>query len=93
MGPGDVMVALVVIGLPLLAILLMVQRTFRHHEKKLELKAEIARANQAAGQQHAVRGDLEQRVRVLEQIVTDQPGQLAREIDSLRLGNEANVRP
>lgn len=84
MGPGDVMVAMIVVGLPVLALLLIVQRTFRHQERKLELRAGIARASQAAGEEHGVRSDLEQRVRVLEQIVTDRGAETAAQIEALR---------
>lgn len=84
MGPGDVMVALVVVGLPVLALLLIVQRTFRHNERKLELRAEIARAAEASNQRDGVRSDLEQRVRVLEQIVTDRGAETAAQIEALR---------
>jgi hypothetical protein len=80
MGPGDVMVALIVIGLPVLALLLIVQRTFRHHERKLELRAEIARTSD----RQPGRSDLEQRVRVLEQIVTDRGAETAAQIEALR---------
>lgn len=80
MGPGDVMVALIVIGLPVLALLLIVQRSFRHQERKLELRAEIAKASQ----QQPGRSDLEQRVRVLEQIITDRGVETAAQIEALR---------
>lgn len=84
MGPSDVMMALVVVGLPVLALIFIVHRTFRHNERKLELRAEIARASQASGQQENVRSDLEQRVRVLEQIVTDRSAETAAQIEALR---------
>lgn len=80
MGPGEVMVALIVIGLPVLALLLIVQRSFRHHERKLELRAEIARTSD----QQPGRSDLEQRVRVLEHIVTDRGAETAAQIEALR---------
>ena len=80
MGPGGALVALIVIGLPVLALVLIVYRTFRHHERKLELRAEIAKASQ----QQPARSDLEQRVRVLEQIVTDRGAETAAQIEALR---------
>jgi ribosomal protein S11 len=82
MGPGEVMIALIVIGLPVLTILWMGHRFFKFREKKLEVDAQMA-AEKAA--QYASRSsELEQRVRVLEQIVTDGGAQTAAQIEALR---------
>ena len=78
------MVALIVIGLPVLALVFIVHRALRHNERKLELRAEIARASQGASDQQRLRSDLEQRVRVLEQIVTDSGAETAAQIEALR---------
>jgi hypothetical protein len=81
-GPGEVMVALIVIGLPVLMLMLIANRYFRLREKKLEVEASMA-AEKAA--QYASRSvELEQRVRVLEQIVTDGGAQTAAQIEALR---------
>lgn len=81
-GPGEVMVALTVIGLPVVAIIVIANRWFKLREKKLEVEASFA-AEKAA--QYASRsGELEQRVRVLEQIVTDGGAQTAAQIEALR---------
>lgn len=82
MGPGEVFVALIVIGLPVILLMLIANRYFRLREKKLEVEAGMA-AEKAA--QYAARSsELEQRVRVLEQIVTDQGAQTASQIEALR---------
>jgi hypothetical protein len=81
-GPGEVMVAMTVIGLPVIAIIVIANRWFKLREKKLEVEAGMA-AEKAA--QYASRtGELEQRVRVLEQIVTDSGAQTAAQIEALR---------
>ena len=84
MGFGEAVIAFIVIGLPTIAIFLIVSRVYRHREKKLELEAQIAVAQaQAArpGQTEA----MEKRLRVLERIVTDRGVDLSHEIEALRL--------
>ena len=82
MGPAEVFVALIVIGLPVLFLMLLANRFFRLREKQLEVEAKNA-AEKAA--QYASRStELEQRVRVLEQIVTDSGAQTASQIEALR---------
>ncbi|QNM83082.1 hypothetical protein H8M03_01590 [Sphingomonas sabuli] len=81
-GPGEVFIALIVIGLPILLLMLIANRYFRLREKKLEVEASLA-AEKAA--QYASRSiELEHRVRVLEQIVTDAGVQTANQIEALR---------
>lgn len=81
-GPTNVFIALIVIGLPVLLLMLIANRYFRLREKKLEVEAGMA-AEKAA--QYASRSvELEQRVRVLEQIVTDGGAQTAAQIEALR---------
>jgi len=63
-------------------LMLIANRYFRLREKKLEVEATLA-AEKAA--QYASRStELEQRVRVLEQIVTDGGAQTASQIEALR---------
>ncbi|HEY7006432.1 MAG TPA: hypothetical protein VH392_08105 [Sphingomicrobium sp.] len=82
MGPGDVFIALIVVGLPVLLLMIIANRWFRLREKKLEVEAALA-AEKAA--QYASRSmELEQRVRVLEQIATDGGAQTAAQIEALR---------
>jgi hypothetical protein len=81
-GPGEVMVALIVIGLPVIMLMVVAGRYFRLRERKLEVEAGLA-AEKAA--QYASRtNELEQRVRVLEQIVTDRGAETASQIEALR---------
>jgi type II secretory pathway pseudopilin PulG len=82
MGPGEVMVALIIVGLPVILLMIIASRFFRLREKSLEVEATLA-AEKAA--QYAARtNELEQRVRVLEQIVTDRGAETAAQIDALR---------
>ncbi len=77
-----VSLALVVIGLPTVMIALIAHRFFKYREKRLEVEA-LHAAEKAA--QYAVNtAELEQRVRVLEQIVTDAGAQTAAQIEALR---------
>ena len=81
-GPTAVFLALIIIGLPVLMLMLIANRYFRLREKKLEVEAGMA-AEKAA--QYASRStELEQRVRVLEQIATDRGAQTASQIEALR---------
>jgi hypothetical protein len=82
MGPGEVMIALIVIGLPVITIFYGFHRFFKFREKKLEVDA-MAAAEKAA-QYAAHTNELEQRVRVLEQILTDKGIETAAQIDALR---------
>lgn len=82
MGPGEVFIAFIAIGLPVILLMMVANRYFRLREKKLEIDAGLA-AEKAA--QYASRSsELEQRVRVLEQIVTDGGAQTAAQIEALR---------
>lgn len=81
-GPTAVLLAAIIIGLPVILLMVIANRFFRLREKKLEVEAKLA-AEKAA--QYASRSmELEQRVRVLEQIVTDAGAQTASQIEALR---------
>ena len=82
MEAGEVMIALTAIGLPIIFLMMIAHRTFRLREKRLEIEAGVAaeKAAQYASRTH----ELEQRVRVLEQIVTDAGAQTAAQIEALR---------
>ena len=82
MGPGEVMVALTVIGLPMLMIISWTRSHFRYKEKQLE--AETSLAAEKAAQYAASNAELEARVRVLEKIVTDGGLETAAQIEALR---------
>ena len=76
------MIALIVIGLPTILLMLIANRFFKFREKQLEVEA-MSAAEKAA--QYASRSnELEARVRVLEQIVTDGGAQTAAQIEALR---------
>lgn len=79
---GAVALALVVIGLPTLMIMLVAHRFFKYREKRLEVEA--LHAAEKAAQYAANSAELEQRVRVLEKIVTDAGAQTAAQIEALR---------
>ena len=81
-GPGEVMVALIVIGFPTLMIGLAFRRFFRLREKQLE--ADTSLAAEKAAQYAASNAELEARVRVLEKIVTDGGLETAAQIEALR---------
>ena len=81
-GPTNVFIAMIVVGLPVILLMIIANRFFRLREKKLEVEAGMA-AEKAA--QYAARShELEERVRVLEQIVTDGGAQTAAQIGALR---------
>ena len=81
-GPTAVMLATIIIGLPTVMIMLIANRFFKFREKKLEVEALNAaeKAAQYASRSH----ELEERVRVHEQIVTDGGAQTAAQIEALR---------
>src|SRR5256885_3405417 len=81
-GVTAIMLATIIIGLPTVMIMLIANRFFKFREKKLELEAMNAaeKAAQYASRSH----ELEERVRVLEQIVTDGGAQTAAQIEALR---------
>jgi len=81
-GPTNVLLAMIIIGLPVIMIMLIANRYFKYREKRLEVEALNAaeKAAQYASRSH----ELEERVRVLEQIVTDGGAQTAAQIEALR---------
>jgi ribosomal protein S11 len=77
-----VFIAAIVVGLPTIMLTMGFNRFFKFREKKLEYEA-LNAAEKAA--QYASRStELEQRVRVLEQIVTDRGAETAAQIEALR---------
>jgi ABC-type phosphate transport system auxiliary subunit len=75
-------------------LMMLVNRYFRLREKKLEVEAGLAaeKAAQYASRTH----ELEQRLRVIEQIVTDRGLETASQIEALRdrkrIANEEEAR-
>jgi hypothetical protein len=82
MGPGETISLLIVVLVPTLLLIYLAKRFFSLREKQLEVQMGTT-AEKAA--QYASRSqELEQRVRVLEQIVTDGGLQTAAQIEALR---------
>ena len=81
-GPTAVLLALIVIGLPTIMLMVAFNRFFKFREKKLEVEA--LNAAEKAAQYAARTNELEERVRVLEQIVTDRGAETAAQIEALR---------
>ena len=81
-GPGETLAILITIIIPTLFFAYIASRYFRLREKKLEIEAGVAaeKAAQYASRTH----ELEQRLRVLEQIVTDRGLETASQIEALR---------
>lgn len=76
-------IAIVIIGVT--AGQLIHRRTVRHEERKLELQARIEEAKAAQGNVATEsQAHLEDRMRVLERIVTDPSNDLSRQIEGLR---------
>ena len=93
MGPGEVMIALIVIGLPIITLFYGFHRFFKFREKQLEVDAMLTA--EKAAQYAASNAGLEARVRVLEKIVTDGGIETAAQIEALRtprLGNGDKIQ-
>jgi hypothetical protein len=82
MGAGEVFIAFIVIGLPIIFLTLLVRRYFAFKEKQLESETRLAA--EKAAQYAASNAEIEARVRVLEKIVTDGGMQTAAQIEALR---------
>ena len=82
MGPGEAIIALIVVGLPILVLGYLFHRWFKLKEKRLDVEARLA--VEKAAQYAASNAELEARVRVLEKIVTDGGMQTAAQIEALR---------
>ena len=89
-GPTNVFIALIVVGLPIIALTVIFRHWFRLKEKKLDVEAQGA--IEKAAQYAASNAELEARVRVLEKIVTDGGMQTAAQIEALRDLPSAPVR-
>jgi type II secretory pathway pseudopilin PulG len=82
MGPFEVLIALIAIGIPITGVVYLFHRFFGFREKQLE--AETSLAAEKAAQYAVSNAELEARVRVLEQIVTDRGVETASQIEALR---------
>lgn len=81
-GPTAVLLAMIIVGLPVIFLMVVANRFFKFREKKLEVEA--LHAAEKAAQYAARTNELEERVRVLEQIVTDRGAETAAQIEALR---------
>jgi hypothetical protein len=90
MGPGEVFSLLIVVSIPTLLIFYLAKRYFTLKEKKLEIEA--LNAAEKAAQYVARSSEIEDRLAVIERIVTDRPHALAREIDSLAIADHAHKK-
>ena len=81
-GITAIFLAAIIVGLPTVMLMLIANRFFKLREKKLEVEARLAaeKAAQYASRSH----ELEERVQVLEQIVTDRGVETAAQIEALR---------
>jgi ABC-type phosphate transport system auxiliary subunit len=82
MGLAEAIIALIVIGMPIGVLGFLFKRWFDLKEKRLEVEAGLA--IEKAAQYAASNAELEARVRILEQIVTDGGMQTAAQIEALR---------
>ena len=81
-GPTAVLLAMIIVGLPVVFLMVLANRFFKFREKKLEVEAR--NAAESAAQYASRSSELEQRVRILEQIVIDGGAQTAAQIEALR---------
>jgi hypothetical protein len=82
MEPGQILALFIVVAIPTLFLGYMARRFFSFRERQLE--AETGMAAEKAAQYATANAELEQRVRVLEQIVTDRGVETAAQIEALR---------
>ena len=82
MGPVEIAIAFIVVGLPMIIFGFILNRWFKLKERRMELEAN--QAAEKAAQYAASNAELEARVRVLEKIVTDGGLETAAQIEALR---------
>lgn len=79
---GEFIAFMTVFVIPAIVIIYIANRFFRLRERKLEIEA--MNAAEKAAQYAAQTGEIEQRLRVVEQIVTDSGVHTAAQIEALR---------
>lgn len=82
MHAGDVVGLLIAVLVPTTLLIYVFRRWFTYKEKQLEIQARTTA--ERAAEYATSNKDLEQRVRVLEQIITDGGAQTAAQIEALR---------
>ena len=90
---SKVLILFIVVGLPMLLIFgqPFFKRLLEHREKRMEIEARLTAEKAAQYAAHTER--LEQRVRVLERIVTDKGIDVSDEIERLRDQRPTDERP
>jgi len=93
MDIGKTLIVFIVVGLPVILIFgqPFLKRWLEHREKQMEIEARMTAEKAAQYAQHTER--LEQRVRVLERIVTDKGLDISDEIEKLRDQRSTDPRP
>lgn len=81
-GVTTIFLAFFVVAFPSLIVGSVINRFLKYREKRLEVEA--MHAAEKAAQYASRSNELEERVRVLEQIVTDSGAQTAAQIEALR---------
>lgn len=82
MNPGDLIGLLIVVAIPMMFLGHVGKRYFAYRERRLD--AEFGMAAEKAAQYATSNAELEQRLRVVEQIVTDRGIDTAAQIEALR---------
>ena len=82
MDSGEFLAFISVVVIPALLVLYVANRFFRLRERKLEIEAMNAAEKAAQYASHS--REIEERLRVVEQIVTDGGAQTAAQIEALR---------
>ena len=82
MNPGDLIGLLIVVAIPMMFLGYLGKRYFAYRERHLD--AEFGMAAEKAAQYATSNAELEQRLRVVEQIVTDRGIDTAAQIEALR---------
>lgn len=89
-SPGELIAILFSICIPAFLVFYFAKRWFALKEKRLDIEA--LNAAEKAAQYVARSTEMEQRLAVLERIVTDQPAALSREIDALSIAHQAQPK-
>lgn len=90
MNPGEVVAFISVVVIPALLFLYIASRFFRLRERKLEIEAMNAAEKAAQYASHS--REIEERLRVVEQIVTDGGAQTAAQIEALRAPRKVSMQ-
>ena len=83
MGPDEIIALLISIGIPALILFYILKRAFAIKEQKLKIE-ELKQMKRLQPERSPREVELEQRLRVLEEIVTDRGAETAAQIEALR---------